>query len=178
MQLAYEILNTEELMITAYVNEYDSKNVAAGQEVSIWGDAIPQNIEITGTIESISPRAELRRTTGGEEIVVETVISIDSSYSFLRPGLSVTCDISAQSKDDIIVAPLEIIRNDRDGNNYVFIVDGEKNTMVKKNVSLGIISDMTAEVLEGLNEGDLAVSDPQPTYRDGMKVNIIDREEK
>ena len=54
----------------------------------------------------------------------------------------------------------------------------DNNTMIQKQVKLGINSDMNVEILEGLKEGDLVVLEPQPMYKDGTKAKILDNEKK
>ncbi|GAE89837.1 efflux RND transporter periplasmic adaptor subunit [Acetivibrio straminisolvens] len=106
--------------------------------------------------------------------MIEVDISIDNAASELKPGLSVDCEILTSEKNDIVVVPMGALKTDKDGNEYVLLVDKEKGVLVQRNVKLGIISDMTAEVLEGLNEGDFVVDDPQSFHKDGSRVKIIE----
>ncbi len=173
---AFEIINTDKLKVHAYIKEYNSGNVKVGQPVSIWGDAIGKDTTITGKVESISPKAESIYTGGGEETVVETVISLENTVPGLRPGISVTCDISTENVEDVLIIPLEAIVPDKDGLEYVFTVDENTGVLARKRVTLGIISDMTAQVISGLSEGELVVLDPQPYFEDGMTVSITEKE--
>jgi len=59
---------------------------------------------------------------------------------------------------------------------YVFTVDENTGVLARKRVTLGIISDMTAQVISGLSEGELVVLDPQPYFEDGMTVSITEKE--
>jgi multidrug efflux pump subunit AcrA (membrane-fusion protein) len=86
----------------------------------------------------------------------------------------VTCDIFTNEKENVLVAPLNIVDGDKDGNKFVYVIDQKKNIMVRKPVKFGVVSDMKAEVLEGLNEGDMVVLDPQPTHKDGAKVKVLE----
>jgi HlyD family secretion protein len=174
VQPIYKIVNLDTLQVKAMVREYDIKSVKTGQNVKITGDAIPEDVEITGRVESISPIAVTNMTSGGEEVVVEVIISVEESPVQLKPGLSVTCDISTVDKKDVLVAPMEAFDQDKDGNKFVYIVDVNTYTMHKTPVKLGISSDMSVEVLEGLKEGDLIVISPQPFYKDGARVKIQD----
>ncbi|NLD49430.1 MAG: efflux RND transporter periplasmic adaptor subunit [Clostridiaceae bacterium] len=174
---AFRIINTEKLRVRARLSEYNMKGVKSGQNVIITGDAIDKGVEVTGKVESISPVAKNNMTSGGEEIVVEVIISIENKDSVLKPGLSVDCEISTTEKNNIVVIPQTPIRDDKDGNKYVYVIDKETNTITQKTLKLGIISDMKVEVVEGLSEGDVIVLDPQPYYKDGAKVSIKDKEE-
>lgn len=172
MQPAYRIINPDNLRIRARVNEYDIKSVAAGQRVRVTGDAIARDIEITGTVESISPVATTAMTAAGNETVVEVLISVDDPGDVLKPGLNVTCEIITVDKSGVLLAPMEAIRPDRDDNLVVFVIDTETNRMEQRRIEAGINSDMSVEILDGLDEGELVVLDPQPSYTDGMKVRV------
>jgi len=106
--------------------------------------------------------------------VVEVVISIDNANAALKPGLSVDCQIMTMEKNDIVIVPIGVLKTDKDEKEYVLKVDKEKGIMVRQDVKLGIISDMMAEVLEGLKEGDIVVDDPQSFHKDGSKVRILE----
>ncbi|ABN52983.1 MAG TPA: efflux RND transporter periplasmic adaptor subunit [Hungateiclostridium thermocellum] len=174
MQPAFRIVNLDKLKVKAMVNEYNIKDVKVGQKVRITGDAIREDVEVFGVVESISPVAKTNMTASGEEVVIEVDISIDNTALNLKPGLSVDCEILTDEKKDVVVVPMGVLKTDKDGNEYVLLVDKEKGVLMQRNVKLGIISDMTAEVLEGLAEGDIVVDDPQSFHKDGSKVRIIE----
>lgn len=171
-QPVFKIINLDKLQVNALVNEFNIKDVKVGQNVIITGEAIEEGTKVSGVVESISPVAQINRTSGGEEVVVEVVISIDNTNEVLKPGLSVDCEIMTSEKKNIIVVPRGALKADKDGKEFVFVVDVEKGIMVQQYLKLGILSDMMAEVLEGLKEGDTVIVDPQPFYKDGSKVRI------
>jgi RND family efflux transporter MFP subunit len=174
VQPIFKIVNLDKLQVKAEINEYSIKDVKEGQKVVITGDAIDENIEVLGVVESIFPVAKKNMSSGGEEVVVEVVISIDNINAALKPGLSVDCKIMTLEKQDIVVVPIGALKIDKDENEYVLKIDKEKGVMVRQDVKLGIISDMMAEVLDGLAEGDLIVDDPQSFHKDGSKVKILE----
>lgn len=175
---AFKIINIDKLQVKANVSEYDIKNVKAGQPVKITGDAIPKDANVTGKVKSVSPVAVVNSTSSGEEVVVEVIVEIENSDVGLRPGLNVTCDISTIDRKDVLIAPMEMFDEDKDGNKFAYVVNPGSNTMHKKPVILGISSDMNVEVLEGLNAGDLVVLNPQPNFKDGARVKISNEDKK
>lgn len=179
MQAAYKVINPGKLQVKANVREYDIRNVAVGQDAVFTGDAIDKDQPMKGKVTGISPVASVSRTSSGEETVVEVIISIENNAEgILKPGLNVTCDISTVNKTGVLLAPMEMLKEDKDGNKFAFVVNKETGIMTEKPIKLGISSDMKVEVLEGLQEGDTVVLDPQPMYRNGMKVRILDNEKK
>lgn len=175
MQAAYKVINPDKLQIRAKVKEFDIKNIAAGQQARITGEAIEDSAEVTGSVKSISPVAVTNVTSSGNETVVEVLIEVNDAGDILRPGFNVTCEISTVDKKDALLAPMEALTLDKDDNNMVFVVDESTKTMSQKKVTLGINSDMSVEILDGLKEGDLVVLDPQPNYRNGSRVRISDK---
>lgn len=178
MQPVCKIINPDKLQVRAKIKEYDIKNVSVGQKVRITGDAIDKEKNISGKVTAISPVATISRTTSGDETVIEVTITVDNPEGILKPGLNVTCDVYTVDKKGVVVAPMEMITEDKDGNKLVYVVDKENNTMKETMVKLGINSDMTVEVLEGLKEGDVAIIEPQPMYKDGAKIRILEDTEK
>jgi len=153
MQPAFVIINTSKLNIKAKVKEFDIKSVAVGQEVKITGDAINR----------------YNTTMSGEETVVEAVISIEQSDVQLKSGLNVSCEIFTIDKKGVLVVDFEMIKEDKDGSKFVYVVDKD-NIMHKRQINLGTNSDMTSEVISGLSEGEAVVTRPLPNYKDGAKV--------
>ncbi|MDF2523570.1 MAG: multidrug resistance efflux pump [Clostridiales bacterium] len=178
IQPAFRIVNQNQLQIKADVKEYDSKSVAVGQKVKITGDAIGKDTNITGKIVSVSPVAKKNKTASGEDTLVEVIISIDTSNSAIKPGLSVTCDIATSEKNNAIIASFEMLSDDKDGNKLVYVFDPKNGIINEKKVKLGVSSDLDIEVLEGLNEGDQAVINPKPSYKDGAKAKLEKEEKK
>lgn len=179
MQASYKIINPDKLRIKADVKEFDIKNVAVGQSVTITGDAIDKNVGVTGKVESISTVAKKNRTTSGDETLIEVTVAIDNANPVLKPGLSVTCAITTQVRENVLIASFNTLnREDKDGNKLVYVVDPKNNILHEKHIKLGVTSDLNAEVTEGLKEGDLVVIDPQPNLKDGSKARITKEEKK
>lgn len=176
MQAAYKIINPDKLQVRAKVKEFDVKSVAVGQVVRITGEAIDKSKEIAGRVKSISPVAVTSMNSIGNESAVEVLVEADGAGDVLKPGFNVTCEISTVNKKDALLAPMEAIMLDKDENNMVFVVDESTKTILQKYVTVGINSDMNVEILEGLSEGELVVLDPQPTYKDGLRVRVSEKD--
>lgn len=171
-QPALTITNTDKLQIKAAVKEFDIRNVAVGQSVSITGDAISKEDDVKGKVTSIAPTARKNKTTSGDETVIDVVVSIEKSSPVIKPGLGVTCSIFTKDKTGVVVTALDTLLSDKDDKNYVYVYDEKEGVIRQKFVKLGITSDMNAEIMDGLNEGEQVVIDPQPTLKDGAKAKV------
>lgn len=169
---AFSILNLNKIKIRTDVKEFYIKEIEVGQDVVIVGDAIGKEENVTGVVESISPIAKKKITPTGEETLVEVLIAINEGSPVLKPGLTVTGKITTSAKKDALIVSFDMLSEDAEGNKIVFVVDKD-NKMNKVPVKLGITSELDAEVIEGLNEGDRVVLYPKPNYTDGAAARIL-----
>lgn len=167
------IVNNEKLQVRANIKEFDAYRVKVGQRVAITSDTLDGDVPVPGTVKEVSAIATVNRNLSGEETVVEAIISIDGASTVFMPGLSATCKITTAEKDNAIVVSYVSIKEDKDGSKSVFIVD-RGGRIVNQPVKLGISSEMDVEVLEGVNEGNLVVTNWQPSFKTGDKARIID----
>lgn len=81
---------------------------------------------------------------------------IDNSEGKVKAGDSVSVIVISDVRENAICIPTDSIDKNEDGY-YVYVFDGTKNTMVP--VKIGLKNGYYTEILSGLNEGDLVVSD-------------------
>lgn len=173
-QSAFTIIDGENLQITATVDEYNSKEIAPGQKVNITGDALGEDTELLGEVVSVAPIATQFQTSSGIETVIEVTIEPKDGNDILRPGLNVDCDIITQEKTGIPVAEFNIFLDDKDRKQYVMLINEEDMTVRQQYVTLGVYSDMTVEIVDGLKPGDMVVVDPQPSLKAGDRVKVVE----
>ncbi len=143
------------------VDETDIVSLAAGQKARVKVDALPET-SFTGTVTRIGymPTQTLlsSEVTGTE---FEVVINLDSSAAVLRPGMSVSADITTASLDSVLVIPLQAVgRRPLEGKEQetVFIV--QNGRAVLRPIKTGRSSDTEVQILEGLAEGDMVITGP------------------
>ena len=169
-QAVYAVTDNARLRVRANVKEYDLRKVAPDQHVTFYGDAFTREEGVKGVITSVGANAFKVQSGTATDNVVEVLMDITEKADVLRPGIGATCIIYTEERDNVPVLPLEALSEDKDGNKYVYVLDGEDRVMRQVFVKMGIFSETVVEVREGLKAGDLVVLDPQPTYRDGLRV--------
>lgn len=174
-QTVYTVINPNKLEVKININEYTSKLIKPGQSVDITGDSLPDNEKITGKVKSVSPVATTSvNKSGNQETVIEVIVSIDNITESIKPGISVYCDIKTVDLKNVPTIQLDMLSPDKDGKNFVYVVDKEKLTMRKVPVEIGFASDMKAELKSGdVKVGDFVVVGPKATFKDGAKVKIV-----
>jgi multidrug efflux pump subunit AcrA (membrane-fusion protein) len=90
----------------------------------------------------------------------------------LRDGMFVTVTIVVQEKEDVLTLPINSMIF-RQNTAYTFVVDPETKLVTKRQIVGGIGSIQQQEVLEGVEEGELVVTDGRYRLIEGMKVEIL-----
>ncbi len=102
---------------------------------------------------------------------VRAEIDLTNSAGRLRPGQSGNASIVLVNKENALTLPVFAIREgDADGKAACFrVVAGRA---VLSPITLGDGDGKTAEVLKGLNEGDVVIADPAGRIADGQAVRV------
>lgn len=138
--------------IVANISEVDIASIKLGQPVTITLDAFPTTETWAGKVITIHPA----------EKVVEGVIFYEIKIVFeqederLKSGMTANLDIETGRRENALRVPLRALRS-TPGRTFVeVLVDGKP---VERDVKVGIENSRTAELLEGLREGeDVVVS--------------------
>ncbi len=169
-KIVAEVGNLNDLVIEAYIPEYDMDGVAVGQQVTIKSDITDQ--EYTGQITKVYPLAEVNKEN---KSVVKVEISMPQNTP-LKAGYTTDLVITTKVEDNALVIPIMSYMSEKVGDKsseYVFVVK-EDGTLEKRNIKVKTIKNSVASV-EGLSEGEKVVSAPTETMKDGMKINPIDK---
>lgn len=159
-----KVTDINNLIVSANVSEFDASNIEIGQPVTITSDGLPDKT-YTGKIKFIDPVARVSGNNTG--VAIEA--TIENVDGLLKPGYTVDFEITTASASDVLLVSNGAIQKDSDGKRYVYTVTAE-NTIKKTFIEIGVISDMYAQVISGLAEGDTIVSYPEEDMYDGMSL--------
>lgn len=137
------------------VDETDLNNVGVGYEVQVTFDALP-NQSFTGHVISVDPSL----IGVGNVTAVRSTVQVDTE-SFAKPqnlpiGLSATVEIISDQAQNVLLVPVEALRELSEGNYSVFVM--ENGTPVLKIVDVGLMDYTYAEIKSGVNEGDIVTT--------------------
>ncbi len=138
------------LKASVSINEVDASQVKADQKVLMTFDAI-DGLTLTGKVEQIN-------TVGTESQGVVTfpaTIAFDSLDERVKPQMSVSATITAEVKQDVLMAPNTAVKTQNDSH-YVQIMENGKPRQQK--VEIGSTNDTYTEITSGLKEGDFVVT--------------------
>jgi membrane fusion protein (multidrug efflux system) len=105
-------------------------------------------------------------------------VPVENFDNRIKQNLDAKIKINIYKKDDAIVIPLRIVREDAVGKNFVYVMSEDNKDGVyltsKKFIKLGNKSEDKVEVTEGLALGDIVVLEGAYSVEDSQRVKLID----
>ncbi len=153
------IVLSDRLIVQAQVDETDIGKVKVGQEARISLDAYP-GIEVRARVDHIYYESTIMNnvTIYKVDIVPENVPEV------FRSGMSANVTIVQESKDDVLLIPLEAVKKS-EGRDFVMLSQGRgTDKQIRTEVKLGINDGNNVEVLSGLSLKD-TIAEPISSYK-------------
>lgn len=141
-----DILDTNSVQAVVKVDEYDYSTMQVGNEVTVYIDAL--GLEVPGKVSSIDMQATA--ASGMAYFNAEVEFEHDSS---VLGGMSVEVKSLKDSAKDTVLISMDALLFDKLNQPYVQYKD-EKGKLQTKYVTVGINDGMTAEIIEGVSEGE------------------------
>ena len=163
------LVNLDKIYAEASVSEkyisFIEEGTDAIVQIPLLGKEIKSQIIQTGNF--INPSNRTFRV----EVPVE---NIDKK---IKQNLDAKIKINIYSKEDAVVIPLRIVREDASGKNFVYVMNQDVKEGVyitsKTFISLGNKNNTDVEVTEGLKIGDMLVLEGASIVEDSQRVKLI-----
>ncbi len=147
------------------LNEIDASGVAVGQKALLTFDALP-DLKISGEVSEIDAIGAVSQ--GVVTYMVKIIFNAENNQ--IKPGMSVSADITIKEKEDVLLVPNAAIKFLGD-NHFVEVPAASENlktlgnfsgivlsfTPERQPVTLGIVGDNMTEIVSGLSEGDFVI---------------------
>ena len=105
-------------------------------------------------------------------------VPVENFDNRIKQNLDAKIKINIYKKDDAIVIPLRIVREDALGKNFVYVMSEDNKEGVyltsKQFITLGNKSEDKVEVTEGLDPGEIVVLEGAYSVEDSQRVKLID----
>jgi len=146
-----------------WVEEADLNSVAPGNAVQIVFEAFP-DYAFSGQITSVSPTL----VTVGNTPAVEVIASIDVSGNpiALLSGMNAEVEIIAAEARNALLVPVQALRQ-LDADQYAVFVISSDGEMALRPVEVGLKDYVYAEILSGLQEGEVVRSGTSSSVSSG-----------
>ena len=156
------IYDLSELTFDVSVDELDINKIRTGQRVEITADALDGK-SFTGVVDKVN----INGTTVGGYTTYPVTVKVDGSPAELYPGMNVSAKIVVEQAGQVLCIPVDMV-----GRGDTVLVAGpgcldENGSVVdptaieERQVTLGRNDEEYIEVLSGLEEGDVVLSENQ-----------------
>lgn len=139
------IFDNKNLYTTISVDETDLPSLKMGQKADIKANAFPDT-KFTGTVKDINQQGTYSNGVSNFDVT----IAIDN-VNDIKVGMSTEATIVTESKDNVLVVPVEAVK-DIKGEKYVMIPKADGSTTLQK-VELGISNGRMVEITNGIVAG-------------------------
>ena len=159
---------SDRLIVQAQVDETDIGKIKVGQAAVITLDAYPDTI-VPGTVDHIYYESTIINNV----TIYEVNILPKKVPAIFRSGMSANVNIIEQTKDNVLMIPLEAVKQDAEGS-FVLISPKSGEKTATRRVQLGILGDKNIEVISGLETTDkvvIASQSYQPSKDTGSGTN-------
>lgn len=158
-QPIFELPDAKKMRVRARVNESKVGSVHVGQKASIRIDAFPDQ-ELDGTVTSVTA-IPAPNGMGSDIRIYFATVAIDSGgFDGLRPGLSAEVSFFVDAKREATRVPLQAVRWVDDTAFAAVTTSPDQTAYRWQQVQVGLMNEVFAEVLDGLNPGDKVVANP------------------
>jgi len=161
------IIDVSRIFVKVGISEKDISKIKEGQKV---------NLEIDAFLEEKFQGEVVSKGVAVDQIskTLEVKIEILQPEVDIPVGVFARGDILVKTNQDALIIPSSALTRKKDGI-YVYVV--EEGIARQKEVVLGIIQDERVEILDGLSEEEEIVVLGNQELEDGLKVDVLDKEE-
>jgi multidrug efflux system membrane fusion protein len=142
------------------------KKLHAGAKLPVQAyDRADTNLIATGTLETVDNQIDPNTGTSRLKAV------FPNTDNALFPQQFVNCRLLLETRHGVILIPAPAVQRGPQGA-YVYVVDPAAQTASMRTITLGVTEGNDVEVTQGLNAGDMVVTDGQDKLQDGSKVEL------
>lgn len=144
----FEIVNPETVFFNVSADQAEVTKLKEGQKADIILDSYPEK-QFAGEIKTIAytPKEGETETVYAVKIFLKDSSNKDLSF---RLGMTGDAEFTVAEKKDVLFIPSQFIKSDDKGK-YVLLGKGKKKTYIE----VGLEANTEAEVIKGLDAGDL-----------------------
>jgi multidrug efflux pump subunit AcrA (membrane-fusion protein) len=137
------------LIAHIYLDETDLEKIAVGKSVTITFDAYP-NTPVEGQVILVEPALQ---NVDGSSVVAAWATFTAPNVTILS-GMNFEAEVIAGEARDALIIPKQALRELEPGSFAVFIVAADGQLLLTP-VEVGLMDYANAEILSGLNVGDI-----------------------
>ena len=162
--VVFTVTNTDRLELESPISSTELASIRPGQRVALSVNAFPGQ-SFDGSIIGINPAVE------AETRAAKVRVAVKNAAAKLKAGMFVQGDaITGVEKLAVVVPSSAVYRSDRPAKElFVFVVDHDR--AIRRVVRIGREQGSTLEIVEGLNPGDVLITNQNIELAEGVRVD-------
>jgi multidrug resistance efflux pump len=150
-QAIITIPDMSRMAVNVKIHESYIKKVVKGQKARITVDAFPDKTLI-GEVTKVGVLPDSQNRWMNPDLkVYQTMIAIEGSHDWVKPGMSAKVEILVSRIDDCVYVPVQSVEFDSQ-KQYCYLANGLKSD--RRQVTIGDYNDEFIEIKSGVKEGD------------------------
>lgn len=164
----FTIVDPSKLKVECNISPYYAPDLKVGLDATVKYTG-SKTIEVPGKVTKVAAVATVETTTKGETTSLPVEVEITEPGDIIKPGFSVDVKVITNTRENVCVVPLLAVLEEDENEFYVYVVK-EDGSLEKRTVTQGLSNGLYIEV-EGVNEGEMVVSNPSDDLTEDIKVS-------
>jgi RND family efflux transporter MFP subunit len=158
------VMDTGSLIAKLHLAQALAQQLQVGSEAKL---AVPGMDEpVAAKVSLISPALDPGSTT------IEVWLKVPNAKGTLKPGTTVHATMEGRTVRQALLVPTEAVQRSAESGGKMVMVVGADGLAHKKNVTIGISTKETTQILEGLSANDMVITGGAYGLDEGTKVKI------
>jgi HlyD family secretion protein len=157
------VMDVSALVAKAHIPQADAAQIKVGDAAEIKVEG--QDEGVAGRVTIVSPALDPGSTT------VEVWVETRKPSVFVKPGMTVSIEITAKTVKEAVAAPSKAIFKNAEGASYVLVAGTDKKAH-QKVVQLGVRNSDFTQITGGINAGDAIIVSGGYAVPDGTAIEI------
>jgi len=160
-----ELVKIETILVKISVAENEISKIKKGQKATFSISAL-NGKTFEGTVSNVGVVAnEISRT-------YDVKIMAKNPHYEIKPGMVCDVNLNTNIEKNLTFVSNNAVSKDSEGKNYVYVVSSDKKHVNKQLVKLGYYQNNGIEVINGLNPGQLVVSEGKEKLSDNSLISL------
>lgn len=164
----FTIVDPSKLKVKCNISPYYAADLKVGLDATVKYTG-SKTIEVPGVVSKVAAVATVETTSKGETTSLPVDVEIAEPGDVLKPGFAVDVKVITNTRENVCVVPLLAVLEAEENEFYVYVVK-EDGSLEKRDVTQGLSNGLNIEV-EGVNEGEMVVSNPSDDLTEDTKVS-------
>lgn len=163
------LVDNSHIYVDCALSEQDAAVLETGMAVTVTIDALGKSYQ--GKLVYVSP------SMGDDSKTYTARISLEAAKTEIKAGLFARSAVDILQRENALCVPKEAVLT-KNGQTTVYVYQPETQTVVVRQVALGLLNDSQMEIISGLQPGEMVVISNQDRLQDGMQVKLQDEADR